>query len=160
VTPQPSKALLKLAVCPELLGGLASAYRATPRLIRHRLSLPKDIPSCPSLCDTAHPSSPYGFYPFSWPSLSSYTKYFGATHRADTLSGWLTVLHGYPGGVLDLHLGFTLYAICLHRLSPIPPLALSITGRLALFSSLATTFTPSCPWPLTSWPRTVSIRHN
>jgi len=145
VTPQPSKAFRKLAVCPELLGGLFSAYRATPCLIRHRLSLPKDIPSCPSLCDTARPSSPCGFYLFSWPSLSSYTEYFSATHRANALSGRLTVLHGYPGGVLYLHLGFTLYAICLHYpLPPIPPFALPITGRLALSSSLATALTPSC----------------
>ena len=46
------------------------------------------------------------------------TEHPGATDRANTLSRWLTVLHGNALGVLHFSLGSALHAIRLHLVLP------------------------------------------
>ena len=45
------------------------------------------------------------------------TEHLGAAHRADTLSGWLAILHGYGFRVLHFPFGATLHAVCLHQVT-------------------------------------------
>lgn len=44
----------------------------------------------------------------------SYPEHLSPTYRADALSCWLSILHGYRLGILHFSLGSAFHTICLH----------------------------------------------
>ena len=48
----------------------------------------------------------------------SYPEHLSPAYRADALSRWLSILHGYRLGILHFSLGSTFHTVCLHWSTP------------------------------------------
>jgi hypothetical protein len=81
------------------------------------------LPCRDALHSDIKPSTPSGSgtIKLKWNQVAltlPYSEHLGSTYRADTLSRWFAILHGYGFSVSNFSLGAAFHAVPLHRTPP------------------------------------------